>query len=68
MRVLRDMLCAFSDRTMEYLDEKRDYFKVILTFLQICTQHLSGVIQVDWPPFYKTMMRKLDFVNLNFLS
>ena len=42
--------------------------QVILNFLQICTQHLGGVIQVDWPPFYKRMMSNLNFVNLNFLS
>ena len=42
--------------------------QVILNFLQICTQHLGGVVRIDWPPFYKGVMSNLNFVNLNFLS
>lgn len=33
-----DMLVAFGNRMRDYMDDNRDYFKVVLNFLQICTQ------------------------------
>ena len=59
------MLQAFRNRVQEWLDNNKDYFKVILNFFQIITQHLGGAINIDWPQGYTRLMAKLNFVNFN---
>ena len=59
------MLQAFKNRAQEWLDNNKDYFKVILNFFQIITQHLGGAINIDWPQGYTRLMAKLNFVNFN---
>ena len=54
-----DMVLAFGDRAQEYIDDNRDYFKIIINFLQIVTQHLNGAINVDWPRSYSNFMDNL---------
>ena len=42
--------------------------KIIMTYYQIISQYMGGILSVEWPPMYSKIAKYFDILNLNVVS
>ena len=42
--------------------------KIIMTYYQIISQYMGGILSVEWPPVYSKIAKYFDILNLNVVS